>query len=434
MPLSQNRRSIRELEEEIRLLKRAVEELSMLNEIAVAISSTLALDRILDLIIQKCLKHMSVEQGAIMLLDEKTEEKPFQTVARRGDTISLHLPYRLDSQLSGWMLKNQSALIINDFQKDNRFLKRGKETFPIHSLLCVPLKSKGRMIGLIALFNSQSKGGFPQENSRLLSIIATQSAQVIENARLLEEEKALMHMQEELRLAYDIQMNLLPKENPKMIGYDVAGKSIPAKEVGGDYFDFFPKNNDYLTFCLGDVSGKGMPAALLMANLQATIRSQVLINSTPANCLNISNTHMFQNSGPEKFASLFFGVLDIRNHQLCYSNAGHNYPLLLSEGKEINRLQSDGIVLGCLESFSFDERKTPFLPGDLFVLYSDGITEAVNNREEEFGEERLVDVVHANWENSAQNIMNNILDAVRIHAGESPQMDDITLIIIKREK
>lgn len=434
MPFGHEGKVIRELQEEIRLLKRAVEELSMLNEIAVAISSTLALDRILDLIIQKCLKHLNVEQGAIMLLDEKKEEKPFQTVARRGDTMSIHLPYRLDAQLSGWMLKNQSALIINDFQKDNRFLRRGKETFLINSLLGVPLKSKGRMIGLISLFNSQSEAGFTQDDSRLLSIIATQSAQVIENARLLEEEKALMRMQEELRLAYDIQMDLLPKENPKIKGYDIAGRSIPAKEVGGDYFDFFPKNSELLSFCLGDVSGKGMPAALLMANLQATIRSQVLINSTPSNCLKISNTHMFQNSGPEKFASLFFGVLDVQTHQLCYSNAGHNYPLLFSQGKEIRRLQSDGIVLGFLESFSFDERQIPFFPGDLFVLYSDGITEAVNDQEEEFGEERLIQIIRENWENSAENVMKKILSAVRIHSGEFPQMDDITLIIIKREK
>ena len=434
MHLGKEDKETRELFEEIRLLKRAVEELSMLNESAVAISSTLALDRILDLIIQKCLRHLNVEQGAIMLLDDKTEEKPFQTVARKGDTISLHLPYRLDSQLSGWMLKNQSALIINEFQKDNRFLKRGKETFQICSLLCVPLKSKGRMIGLIALFNSQSEAGFTQEDSRLLSIIATQSAQVIENARLLEEEKALMRMQEELRLAYDIQMNLLPKEYPKIKGYDIAGKSIPAKEVGGDYFDFFQKNNDFLTFCLGDVSGKGMPAALLMANLQATIKSQVLINSTPADCLKISNTHMFQNSGPEKFASLFFGVLDIQVNQLRYSNAGHNYPLLFSQGKEIRRLESDGIVLGCLESFSFDERQTQFLLGDLFVLYSDGITEAVNDYDEEFGEDRLIQVVHENWNSSADNVMNKILRAVRLHSGDAPQMDDITLIVIKREK
>ncbi len=430
----QGDKEIQKLLEEIKLLRRAVEELSMLNEIAVAISSTLSLERILDLIIQKCLKHLNVEQGAIMLLDEKTEDKPFQTVARRGDTISLHLPYRLDSQLSGWMLKNRNALIINDFQSDNRFLKRGKEPFFIQSLLCVPLKQKGRMIGLIALFNSQSNHGFSSEASRLLSIIATQSAQVIENARLLEEEQALIRMQEELRLAYEIQMNLLPKKAPVIKGYDIVGRSIPAKDVGGDYFDFILMNGDQLAFCLGDVSGKGMPAALLMANLQATIRSQTLLNPSSSNCLEHSNTHMYQNTGPEKFVTLFFGILDCGSHQMKYSNAGHNYPILFSEGKKPQCLESDGIVLGCLESFSFQEEQMSLSRGDIFVLYSDGITEAFNDREEEFGEKRLIQVVDENRSHTAERIMENILKAVRLHTGDSPQMDDITLIVIKREK
>ncbi len=423
---------IQKLQGEINQLRRAVEELSMLNEIAVAISSTLSLDRILDLIIQKCLKHMEVEQGAIMLLDEKTEEKPFQTVARRGDTISLRLPYRLDSQLSGWMLKNRKALVINDFQEDNRFLKRGKETFSIQSLLAVPLKQKGRMIGLIALFNSQSDLGFTQKGSRLLEIIATQSAQVIENARLLEEEQSLIRMQEELRLAYEIQMNLLPTQAPAIDGYDIAGKSIPAKDVGGDYFDFIPMNNHQLAFCLGDVSGKGMPAALLMANLQATIRSQTLLNASSSACLEHSNLHMFQNSGPEKFATLFYGILDVLSHQLKYSNAGHNYPILFSREKSPFRLESDGIVLGCLESFCFHEEQISLSQDDLFILYSDGITEAFNSREEEFGEEKLIEVVEKTRENSAQNILEKILHSVRLHTGDLPQADDITLIVIKR--
>ncbi|MCK4836204.1 MAG: SpoIIE family protein phosphatase [Candidatus Aminicenantes bacterium] len=428
----QGDKEIQKLLEEIKLLRRAVEELSMLNEIAVAISSTLSLERILDLIIQKCLKHLNVEQGAIMLLDEKTEDKPFQTVARRGDTISLHLPYRLDSQLSGWMLKNRNALIINDFQSDNRFLKRGKEPFFIQSLLCVPLKQKGRMIGLIALFNSQSNHGFSSEASRLLSIIATQSAQVIENARLLEEEQALIRMQEELRLAYEIQMNLLPTQDPVVDGYDIAGKSIPAKDVGGDYFDFIPMNNHQLAFCLGDVSGKGIPAALLMANLQAAIRSQTLLNVSSSACLEHSNLHMFQNSGPEKFATLFYGILDVKSHQLRYSNAGHNYPILFTSEKSPFCLESDGIVLGCLESFCFHEEQISLSPGDLFILYSDGITEAFNSREEEFGEEKLIEVIEEIRGDSAQNILEKILHAVRLHTGDSPQADDITLVVIKR--
>lgn len=421
-----------QLLDEIKHLRRAVEELSLLNEIAIAISSTLSLERILELIIQKCIKHLKVEQGVIMLLDEKKEEKPFQTVVRRGDTLSMELPFRLDSQLSGWMLKNREGLLINDFQNDNRFLKRGKETFSIVSLLSVPLKSKGRMTGLITLFNSQSKSGFSQEDKRLLAIIATQSAQVIENARLLEEEQAYIRVQEELRLAYEIQTNLLPEKAPVIDGYDIAGRSIPAKVVGGDYFDFISMDKDRIAFCLGDVAGKGMPAALLMANLQATIRGQTLLNVSPKDCLEHANLLMFQNTSPDKFASFFMGILNNNSHQIFYSNAGHNYPLLFSKKKEIKRLESDGIVLGCLESYSFKEEKIVLEPGDLFLVYSDGIIEAFGEQEEEFGEERLIQVVLENWKDPAEKMVENILQAVRIFTGERPQMDDITLIIIRR--
>ena len=186
---------IHQLEEENLRLRRAVEELSVLNEIATAISSTLTLDQIVDLIVEKCVKHLKVEQAAGMLRREEAEEKPFQTMIRRADTTANFLPYRLDAQLTGWMLKNQKPLVINDFKNDNRFSGIDESKFPIQSLLSVPLLSKGRMIGLLTVFNKKSEQGYSSEDQRLLSIISTQSAQVIENARLIEEEKALLQMQ-----------------------------------------------------------------------------------------------------------------------------------------------------------------------------------------------------------------------------------------------
>ena len=434
MKTNQEKKEIFRMQHEIKQLQRSVKELIMLNEIAIAINSTLSLNRILDLIIQKCMEHLNVEQSAIMLLDEKEKEKPFKTVVRRGDTVSTELPYRLDSQLTGWMLKNQKSLLINDFMKSKQFRRRGKEVFPVHSLLCSPLHAKGRMIGILALFNARSKEGFSETDRRFLSIISTESAQVIENARLLEEEQALIRMQEELRLAYDIQTNLLPKKAPLIEGYHIVGRSIPAKEVGGDYFDFFPINHSRLGFCLGDVSGKGMPAALLMASLQATIRGQTLFNPVVKDCIQRSNTLMFQNTSSEKFATLFYGILNTRSHHLCYSNAGHNYPILFAEREKKCMLESNGMALGCMETVPFAEEKIPICPGDLLLLYSDGITEAMNADEKEFGEIRLVDIIKENWNESVETIVNKILQAVRLFTGDSPQTDDMTLLIVKRLK
>jgi sigma-B regulation protein RsbU (phosphoserine phosphatase) len=422
------------LQQENQRLRRALEELSILNEIAVAINSALSLDRILESIVQKCTKHLQVEQVAVLLLDEQVEEKPFQTMIRGWDTNADALPYRLDTQLTGWMLKNKAPLLINDLEKDNRFQTLPEKTPLIHSLLSVPLLSKNRMIGLITVFNKKAESGFSKEDQRLLSIIASQSAQVIENARLLKEEQELLKVQQELRLAYDIQTNLLPKESPEIKGYDISGKSIPAKAVGGDYFDFIPIDSHRIAFCLGDISGKGMPAALLMSNLQATVRGQSLVNATAAQCVECCNTMLFNNTPPEKFSTFFFGILDTKIQRMTYANAGHNFPFLFSTGQEPRQLEKGGIVLGVIETFPFKEQQIAFDPGDIFVLYSDGITEAINKHEKEFGESGLISVIEKNMNASAQELTDKIIEAVKEHAGDCIQYDDMTLVIIKREK
>jgi len=419
---------------ENRRLRRALEELSALNEIATAVGSTLSLNRILDLIVQQCLTHLEVEQGAVMLLDENRDKKPFETVVRRGDPSGGQLPFRLDAQLTGWMLKHRTPLLINDFLTDNRFHTISDSDFSIRSLLSVPLLSKGRMIGLLSVFNKKAEGGFNQDDQRLLSIIATQSAQVIENARLLEEEQALLRIQDELRLAYEIQIQLLPTTNPKIKGYDIAGKAIPAKEVGGDYFDFIVIDNDRLAFCLGDVSGKGMPAALLMATLQAAVRTQTMLNTPVDDCLIRMNKLLFSSTAAEKFATLFYAVLDTRTHEIQYSNAGHQYPFLFSEEEGRSELTSTGIILGAFESSSFTARTLSLGSGDVLVAYSDGITDAVNIKDEEFGERRLLEVIMKNREATACKLVDAIVDAVQSHSGGAAQMDDMTILAIRREK
>jgi sigma-B regulation protein RsbU (phosphoserine phosphatase) len=371
---------------------------------------------------------------AVLLLDEKVEEKPFQTMIRGWDTNADALPYRLDTQLTGWMLKNKAPLLINDFEKDNRFQTVSEKTSLVHSLLSVPLLAKNRMIGLLTVFNKKAESGFSKEDQRLLSIIASQSSQVIENARLLKEEQELLKVQQELRLAYDIQANLLPKEPPEIKGYEIFGKSIPAKAVGGDYFDFIPIDDSRIAFCLGDISGKGIPAALLMSNLQAVVRGHTMADTSAAECLQRSNTMLFHNTPPEKFSTFFYSILDTQNQKMTYANAGHNYPFLFSPGQAPRQLPESDIVLGCLETFPFGEQHISFEPGDIFALYSDGITEAINKDEKEFGESGLISVIEKNMNASAQELTDKIINAVKQHAGDCIQYDDMTLLIIKKKK
>lgn len=358
------------LAEENKRLRLAIEELSVLNDIATAIASTQSLTEVVNLIIQKCVKHLKVEQGAVMLLDEQDPSKPLHTIVRKQDSQANVLPYRLDNQLVGWMIKNKTALLINELARDHRFRDIGDFELSIRSLLSVPLILKGRMIGLIAVFNKKEDAMFSADDLRLLSIIATQSAQVIENARLYQEEQALLKLQEEMRMAREIQINLLPTTPPKIPGYDIAARTIPAKEVGGDYFDFLQLNDHLLAFGVGDVSGKGMPAALLMANLQATLHGQVAAGV----CIEKSNTLLFHGIDSTKFATLFFGILDSKTNELCYCNAGLDFPFLIRTNKTVDRLKTGGVVLGFVPHFSYNEDRIAINLGDVLLLNSDGIT------------------------------------------------------------
>lgn len=423
------------LEKENARLKRAIEELSVLNELSTAINSTMTINGVVDLVVQKCVQHLKVEQAAVMLLDaaSESEAQQFKTMIRHAElSTSRILPYRLDTELTGWMLKYQTPLLVNDLSTDERFGKYADGKLPIRSLLSVPLMMKGEMIGMLTAFNKNSPEGFTTDEQRLLSIIATQSAQVIENARLLEEEKALLRMREEMRMAHDIQMNLLPGEAPEIPGYDIAGFSIPAREVGGDYYDFIPLDNQKLAFCLGDVTGKGIPAAMLMANTHAAIRGQTLSPKNASECINNANALMFQSTGTGKFVTLFFGILDAENHTLSFCNAGHDEPLLVS-GDEITRLKTGGVVLGFVPQYPFAEESIDFPKGSRLIIYSDGITEAMNQDNAEFGETRLQKIIMGNAQLSPRALIQKIIESVQTHSDGVPQSDDMTMVVIQRK-
>jgi len=369
-----------------------------------------------------------------MLLNEKDQNKPFHTMIRKQDSLSNILPFRMDAQLTGWMLKNRNPLIINDLTSDSRFKFMVDINFPIRSLLSVPMLVKGKMIGLLTVFNKKSEAGFTISDQRLLGIIAAQSAHVIENARLYQEEQSLLRLQEEMRLAYEIQVDLLPKSQPVLPGYQIAGKSIPSKDVGGDYFDFIPSGDNRLTFCLGDISGKGIPAALLMANLQATLRGQTLLGNDCKSCVSFANEMLFHNTAPNKFATLFYGKIDSSKNELSYCNGGHNNPFYFSRDNKLTPLDKGGLIVGIMPAVPYEEETIPFHPGELLVIYSDGITEAMNNTEEEFGEKRLIDLILQNRNESPLNLIEIIIKKIQEFSGNQSQMDDITLVIIKRNE
>ena len=400
-----------QLQEENVRLRKAVDELSILNELARVISSTMNLDTVIDHVVKRSVRTAQGQQGMITLVDEEAPTE-MKTLVRAQNSTSNHQQFHINQNILGWMMINKKALLTNDLANDPRFTGV-KGDGDIRSLLCVPLLVKNRLIGILAVFNKKDGAGFTEDDKRLLSIIAAQSGQILENARLYESEKSLISMQEEVRLASNIQLELLPKKFPDIAGYEIAGRSIPAQMVGGDYFDFIPMDGDRIALSLGDVSGKGLPASLLMANLQATLRGQTLVNATAVDVIVRSNKLLFESTSPEKFVTLFYSILDPMKHELVYCNAGHDHPFLLSEGKEPVRLPTGGIVVSIMEHFPFEEAAVQLQPGDTVVVYSDGIPEAMNAEKELFGEERLTEVLVKNHHLAPIDLIDTIISAAK---------------------
>lgn len=247
------------------------------------------------------------------------------------------------------------------------------------------------------------------------------------------DEEARTRLREEARMARNIQTNFLPKSNPEILGYEIAGKSIPALNVGGDYYDFIYLDDHRLAISLGDVSGNGLAASLVMANLQATIRGQAMFNADPEKCLERANKLLFRSTDSRTFISLFYGILDIKKNTLCYANAGQDMPIIFSTGDKPALLRTKGIALGMKEDVSYKKEEISIKPGDRLLIYSDGIPESMNANMEEFGGEKLQEIVQHNNDDSPDELIEKIIAAVNVHIGAASQSDDMTMILLKRK-
>jgi len=427
-------KEINRLEEENKRLRRAVDELAILNDLAIAISGSLDSEKIMRSIIGKSIRVLSAEQGDITLIDE-SQANPTQTLVRSMISTSEHSPLHLNQNLLGWMQINKKPLMINEPGNDSRFRNVTWDS-TIKSVLSAPLLARSKLIGILTVYNKRSDthSGFSDSDQRLLSIISAQSAQVVENARLYEDEQEYLFMRRELELASSIQKKMLPGTPPLLDGYAVAGKNVTAQEVGGDYFDYIQMNEDRWALCLGDISGKGLPASLLMTNLQAILRGQTFHSHEPAEILRLANTQLYQSTNAEKFATLFLAILDTTNHTINYSIAGHEHPFLLRSDGSYVRLQAGGLPLGMMDGMGYEEGVVDLNEGDFLFVFSDGVTDATNINDEMFGEERLIELLlDANKNNkNPDDLIKNLIESCIHHSGKTRLFDDITAIALKR--
>jgi sigma-B regulation protein RsbU (phosphoserine phosphatase) len=243
----------------------------------------------------------------------------------------------------------------------------------------------------------------------------------------------LERRKKELEIAKQIQESFLPHTIPFIENYELAASSIPAQEVGGDFYDFIPISGEQTGLTIGDVSGKGIPAALFMAFSRTLLRAKACRNPGVGRMIESVNNFINEDPHSNMFVTLFYSVLNNKNNRLTFVNAGHNPPLLLrNENREIIRLSTGGVVLGAMKGLKMDEKTIELYPGDLLVLYTDGVTEAVDKQGAQFGEEHLIKLIEENQELSPEELKNKIIDQVYDFASGTPQADDMTLMVLRR--
>jgi sigma-B regulation protein RsbU (phosphoserine phosphatase) len=423
---------LQRLEEENRRLRKAIEELSILNELGRVISSTMDSQEVMEMIVKRSVRAISAEQGAITLVEESSSS-PFKTLIRAADSSHERAKLRIDQNIVGWMIIHKRPLLSNDVQNDqNLKMFRTSSAASVKSLLCVPLLVKSKLIGILTLFNKKNDQSFTEDDQRLLAIIATQSGQVLETARLYEQEQAKLALEREVNAAREIQESLLPKDIPAMSGIDVAARSSPALEVGGDYYDFIPLGDGHVEMVLADVSGKGLGAALLAAMGKGVLYSEVTRAQYPKAVVVETNKIIRQYLQRKSFITLLLALIDTRRRTLSVCCAGHCPPIVYKENRHAAEwLRVRGAALNFMEDLQCEEARLTLEVGDVYVFFSDGITEAANARGELFGDERLKSLVEATHGQEANEILNSILTAVSLFSTGTKQSDDQTVVVLK---
>jgi sigma-B regulation protein RsbU (phosphoserine phosphatase) len=408
-----------------------LQKLQRLIEAAEVVNSTLELDKLLTVILEIALRIVEGDRGTLYLIDEQKQEL-WSKILKGDALVEIRLP--LGKGIAGYVGATGDILNIPDAYLDHRFNPEFDERsgYRTRTILCMPMRNKDqKIIGVIQLLNKRN-GQFTTEDENFINALSIQSSIAIENARLYEQERQKIAMEKDLFAAREVQMSLLPKSAPTIDHYDVAGITIPAQLVGGDYFDFIPVAPGRIALCVGDVSGKGLAASLLMVSLQATLRGLVERVTTPREWIEQCNRLMYYNTAPDKFVTLFFAQLDYQQHVFSFCNAGHNPALLFSGECEHRALMTGGTVLSIVENFTFEDETVPLLPGDTVVMYSDGITETVNQAGEQFGDHRLIEVLSKVRTQSSKSIIEAVMQSVNVFASGAAQADDRTILVLKR--
>ena len=421
-----------------RVLPRLLERLTQLELEAVAqagsaiVAATLNVEDLCELIYQEANKLIETQTFQVGLFEENRYRIQVWVIdGERQPPASFDLTG--NSGLVGWTRDNKTPLLVHDFEAEMETLPARPRYIshnPPRSAIFVPFISGDEVLGILAA-QSNIPNYFNANQLRLLNIIANQAGSAIANAHLYEEVVEREKLAQELRVAHQIQASLIPAGNPTIPKLQVASVWTSARQVSGDFYDFFRLRDGNWGIVVADVADKGMPAAIFMAVSRTILRSVAFNRSSPAHILERANDILFNDTQTDLFVTTFYVVWNPETSTIQYACGGHNPALYLPKVGRSCQLTTDGIALGVLEEVSIEEKKIHLHAGDTLLIYTDGVTEAFNEGYEEFGLARLQTVAETHRDEPAEQIVQAVLSAVHEHTGEMAQSDDLTLVVIK---
>ncbi len=401
--------------------------LLLLNEIARELTQILNLDELLGRIAELVQKLIDYQMFSILLLDPTGQKLQHRFSLRFNENIHLKHEIPLGRGLVGAAAESKLAVLVPDVSKDPRYVQTNPET---RSELAVPLIYKSNVIGVLDLEHTR-RGFFTEEHKRTMTTLAAQIAIAIENARLYEEiERQERRLERDLSLARELQFRLLPQARPKLSHLDVAAKFVPARTIGGDLYDFIPYSMSRLALVIGDVSGKGAPAAIYAALVSGILRSHAPIEPSPSEMLSAVNLSLAERRIEAQFVSLIYCVWDDAQRVLTIANSGLPRPLYV-HGDKIEVIEATGLPLGLFDEAEYDEFTFRTKPGDMFVMFSDGILDARNRKGELFGRSRVEKIISECEHKSADCVVNSLFEAVAEHSAGVETFDDQTVVAIR---
>lgn len=411
-----------------RKAKKEALEKNLLYEIGKKLSSSLKLDEVLKEILNSLKQAIDFTAGGVFVVNpEKGEIDSIYTTGYEScSEADIHL--KIGQGLVGNVAKTGKPVIVSDVNTNKHYIDLNPNT---KSEMVVPIELDGRIIGV---FNVESNilSAYNNEDLTLMTTFTSQAAISIERAQLHEQIISNQKLEQQLDIAREIQKSFLPKSNLKIEGYDICGVNIPSGQVGGDYYDFISIIDNQLGIAIGDVSGKGIPAALLMAAFRASLIAEIRNNYSIRTICDKVNRLLFESTQPDNFVTAVYGVLDIKNHILTFCNCGHDLPLLLRKNGDVEYLREGGPLLGVIQNSVYEERPVYINKGDITVFYTDGVVEVFDKADKMFGLDKLIAILKENRGKTSLEIQKAIYKSSTNFAAPKHNFDDFTMIILKR--